>query len=594
MNKKITVLFLLITSFTFGQNKEVYTKIGDSLISQGKIKESIRYFEAEYQKYPKNEAVLRWLGYSYFANNDLNESENYYNKAIAVNPKCARCYVNIGKVYSMRNENEKAFEFFERAIEIDVNDASLYSDRAKLKEMNGNNLGALRDHNKALEMEPNCADCHYYRGLFNANSGLQDLAIIDFTKAIQLSSANFYTYFQRALVYTKQNRIEEALSDLNTAIGIDKNQSILFLTRGTIFSQLLEKEKALMDFSTAISLNKNNFEAYLKRATLYYEIEDLEASCTDYQTLKSFVETGKLKDEAFIKHINNTIQDYCDLSIPSYYYQRGIGLYNLKEYQKAVEIYHTGLVKFPENAMLLSFKGNAHMFLNEFEKSIELYQLSLKNKESFLNEIKINPRFADASEKEQRIYYSGYLASTYYSLAESNAYLNHFDEALNAINNAIELLPELKDLEMENYYNLRGHIYTMKNQYAKAIIDFDKALQINKNFATAYVNRAIAKTNSADNIKIQSISIGGNIKNQPIYINWVLPKNASLKKYEVKLQSVLNDCDMAINLDKNYGFGYYIRGQIKQLLRVEDYCLDILKAQELGIIVDDVLLDSCK
>jgi len=42
----------------------------------------------------------------------------------------------------------------------------------------------------------------------------------------------------------------------------------------------------------------------------------------------------------------------------------------LKKFDKALEIYDAGLTKFPNNAMLLSFRGNTHLELKDFKNAV--------------------------------------------------------------------------------------------------------------------------------------------------------------------------------------------------------------------------------
>ena len=593
MKTTLTIVLTFFVSFAFGQSEEAYQKISDSLLKIGQKDKLISYFDAELKKYPKNENVLRALGYAHIINNNLDLGEKYYVDALAVNPKCARCYLNIGRVFSLRGDNKKALEYFDKAVLTDPNDVVLYSNRGKLKEILGDKFGALSDHNKAIKMDPNNVDSYILRGIYNSKSGYPSLAISDLTKAIELSPESYYPYYHRASVYYDQKRFEEAFTDINEAIKKDSNQYILYTVRAAIFDLMQEYQKAVDDYSKAISINKNDYASYVNRALSYYGLEDLDASCTDYSTLKSLIEDGKIKDEAIIAQVNSAMQDICDASKPSYYFQRGVGYYNLKEYQKALNIYDVGLEKFPENAMMLSFKGNTYLVINEYEKALNYYTLSLKHKESIIEEIKVNPRFSGTSSERIADYYSGSLATIYLSMSECEINLGHFDKAFTNIEEGIKLSPTIEGFNREAYYNMRGYIYVTKRKYKRALNDFDKSISINKNYPLAYVNRAIAKVSSVEKIKFTSFSVHGNFKNQAMSIRWNSPTKSSFKKSEATLLSALSDCNTAIQIDDTFGFAFYIRGQIKQMLAKPDYCLDLLRAKELGVTVEAQLLKDC-
>ena len=322
-------------------------------------------------------------------------------------------------------------------------------------------------------------------------------------------------------------------------------------------------------------------------------MEDLDAACSDYEILTTLIENGSIKDQAIIKQVNAAVNDFCDSSRASYYYQRGVAYYNLKEYQKALNIYTEGLKYFPTNSMMLSFKGNAHLALLEFQDAIPPYTESLKNKDNFIDEIRINPRFTNASEDQIKSFCNAHLATTYYSLSECKVNTGKLEEALTDINIGLKYLPEGFNEESASYYNLRGNIYFINGKYEEAFADFDKAIQIKPNYSLAYLNRAIAKISLADKVEISSYTLNGNIGEQPLNLNWKFPNKNALKKSESKIISALSDCNMAIDGNENYAYAYYVRGQLKQILKFGGFCMDYFTAQELGFPVEEELLSNC-
>jgi tetratricopeptide (TPR) repeat protein len=592
--KTIFALLLIFTSgLTFGQAKDKYDQLYDSLIVLGEYDKIITIFEKELVKQPKSEEILRKLGFVNVLMNNLDQGEKYYLQALNVNPKCGRCYANLGRIYALREDNKKALEYFNKAVDTDPTDALLYANRAQMKEMMGDGFGASRDYDKVIDLDSTNSQYYVNRALYNSKAGYPSMALVDFERAIALSPTNANHYFDRASLYYEQRKLEEALIDMNKAIKLEDANYSFYIARGAIYAGKQQYEKSVIDYNKAISLNKTDYLTYLNRASSYYHLEQMDSSCTDYSFLKMQIDNGNVNNPIMIKEIMVSHQDICDPSKPSYYYQRGVGFYNLAEYEKSLAIYQEGLALFPNNAMILAFKGNTYLAINEYQKALDSYQLSLKNKENYLTEIKLNPRFSEASPETISSFYEGSIASTYYSIAECKVNLGDFDEALIDINTALKLVPNIQELNKETYFNLRGYIYLMKGKYDLAILDFDKSINVNKSFPLAYVNRAIAKVSIAEKVKISSYAIRGNLSNQPLNLNWNAPNKSSLKRSETNILSALADCNSAINIEENLGFAFYIRGQIKQMLGQGDACLDLLRAKELGLMVEAELLRNC-
>ncbi|AZI24832.1 tetratricopeptide repeat protein [Pedobacter sp. G11] len=597
MNVKLVTLMIIIgaciQNLSFAQSKSQYELHADSLLKIGALDKIIPYLNKELKQNPKSESLLRLLGFYHLQNNNLVEGEKYYRNALLINAKCARCYLNIARIYGAKNNEKEATAYIDKAVMTDPKDALIISNRGKLKEQFGDKFGALADHNKAIEMEPGSAEYYTSRGAYNANNGYENLAITDFNKAISLSPEAYDAYFYRGGVFYSQNRTDEALNDINSAISLNDKQAYFYNGRGAIYGNLGQFDKALADYTQSIKLDARAISAYLNRAKVYYELENLDAACNDYQRARQILIGQKLNDSAELKTIDEAIADFCDESKPSFYYQRGIAFYNLKAFDKALIQYEKGLEKFPKNAMILSFKGNAYLALMNYKNAFENYSAALENKESIMAEIKKNSRFVNASEADILSYYNSSLASIYFGIAECQHYSEDFENALTSINKAILLAPNLKELNIETYYNRRGLIYLATQKNNLALNDFNKSIQIKQDYAIAYVNRAVARMSMVDGGKQSASRLSIKSPNLPANVGWVFDQKSSIKKSENEFLAALADCNKAVELDKNLAYSYYVRGWIKQILGQKDYCIDILTAKKMGLEIDDRMLKSC-
>ena len=589
--KIIPLFFLLLLSCSTFAQQSNYVKTVDAFLLANEQKKVLPYLETQLKRNPKNEELLRLLGLHNLQSNNLTNAEKYYKEALAVNPKCARCDMNLGNVYALKNDFKTALNYLEKAVQTDPKDALILVTRGRLKEMLGDKFGALADFNAAIELEPKNADHYVQRGKYNLNSGYSSLALVDFNKAIAIAPNSYEGYYFRSSVYFGQNKYDDALKDVNKAIELAPKQEKLYISKGLIYDSLQDYEKTLATYNKAIELNPNYFLTYVNRSKTYYALENLDASCKDLQTAKRLINENNINAPELLNEIESELSDYCNDNKASYYYQRGIASYNLNKYSKAVDLYNLGLGKFPNHVMLLTFKGNALLALKENENALKNYQDALANQQALLAELKLARNLASASEADVQKAYKATLADIHFGIASAKANLNDFDEALAQINTAIQLKGEIKE-GLEIYYNLRGNIHLATANYELAQTDFTKSITLNGNYSFAYVNRAIAKGSLAEKSKISGYSLGGKVNNQPLQVTWETAKSGK-KKTESSIISAIEDCNTAIGMDKNFGFAYYVRGQLKQLLNQPDYCIDLLTAQKLGLQIEPGILKDC-
>lgn len=443
----------------------------------------------------------------------------------------------------------------------------------------------------ALKTNPKCARCYLNIGKIYGMQKEHKTAAEYIEKAIATDPNDAFIFATRAKYKQMKGDDSAALSDYNKAISLSPETAVYYIERGLYNAEKGNFTLAINDLNKAIALEPGNFISYINRSTIFYELENLDASCADYHTAKRLMEEQNITDPALNQKITDELEDFCNSEKANFYYQRGIACYNLEKYDEAIEFYNQGLKKFPKHALMLSFKGNALMLKGDCKAALVNYQLSLDNRANLRGEAIQNRKLKDASQAELENFYQATLASIYFSVAECHLNLAAYNEALAAINEALSILPKTSGLAEEIYYNLRGNVYLALARYEMALANFNKSIETNKNYALAYVNRAITKAGMFEKVKITTYTLVGKFSKQPLQLTF---SNKSVqKKYESEINSALADCDMAIKLDQQLGFAFYIRGQLKQLANQKDYCLDLLTAKTLGQTVSEAAIAGC-
>ena len=145
------------------------------------------------------------------------------------------------------------------------------------------------------------------------------------------------------------------------------------------------------------------------------------------------------------------------------------------------------------------------------------------------------------------------MAVSYYNRGNAYAKLKKHDKAIEDYNKAIELDPEYATA----YYN-RGNAYAKLKKYEKAIEDYNKAIELNPEYAMAYNNRG----NAYDELKKHEKAIED--YNKAIVLNpeYAMAYNNrgnaydGLKKYE----KAIEDYNKAIVLNPVFAMAYANRG----------------------------------
>ncbi len=594
MKKVFTVLLLLICLLdSYSQKKDSHEKWIDSLLKTNKQDFVENLLKEQLKDKKKQNYANRCLGYFYLNNKKYDLSEKYYQAELLSKPKCAECHYYLGRVYSRKKNVKKALLYLNKAVLLEPKNGYLYANRAKFKTEHNDKIGAQIDYDKAIEIDPNDADLYSLRAKYFFQERLLTLALIDCSKAININPKDFNNYLQRAQISFSQYKYDEALKDIEKAISLNPNQELSYNLRSIIYATQGDYFKANSDLEKAIELNPNEFMAFFMRSKIRYKAEDMNGSCEDLskslELLDLYDSDNNLKSE-----IEISIADYCKIAQPSYYFQRGIANYNMREFEKSIAIYSEGLEKFPKNSMTLSFRGNSYFETNQFEKAIADYELSNQNVANLILDMRLNPNYASMENSEFDKYVNGTLATNHLMSSKSKFALEKYEDALLEIENGIKIAPDLSEFGLENYYNVRGLILMALGENEKAIADFDKCLQIKVSLPIALINRAIAKINLKSQVKYRSSFITLNSPTAMYFGRWNLPLQSKIEYNITNLKEALQDCNQAIRENSEIGYAYYVRGAIKKLLENEDYCKDFKKAKSLDYQFDESILENCK
>lgn len=585
------LMFFLLSIQAFSQKDDSYELLINDLVEQGKQDQILQVLLEKEKSNPKDVELLRWIGYFYIEKNELNKAEAYYKKAVGLDLNCSRCYMNLGRIWALRSVEDEALKNLNTAIALNPTDSSAYLLRAQVKQYFGKGIMALSDFDEAIDLAPKNAQYRIERAKCNASLNLLPAAQRDYNKAIELEPENYLHYFERSNYYYTINDLKGSLSDIQKAIQLAPETGKLYNALGAVYMRMERPNDAFDAYSRSIDLSPENYLPYINRSDLNYQREDMEASCRD---LDSAIQLIRRTQEGLndLNYAEERFISFCDPETEGYYIQRGIAFYNLGKFEKSISWYDEGLKKFPENSMMHSFRGNSLFQLQRFDEAKEEYIFATSHHGNLEQEMMINPMYTSISKDSLKLYRWGFVAGNYQSLAEILLIQGNTTEALQMINEGLEMAPNLKDFPIDFMYNVRGNVFLVLGENKKALDDFNAAIDRNSRSALFYVNRAIAKFNLSTEQQTRSYQIRGEINSPNFYAQTSLPQK-KIKKPGNQITEALMDCNKAIDLDPELGYAYLIRGQLKIILGSGDHCMDLFTAKNLGMEVEEEVLKKC-
>lgn len=317
--------------------------------------------------------------------------------------------------------------------------------------------------------------------------------LIIFCSILILVSCNqksdYKALFKLAKEETKNRKYKEAIDLLDDVIKIKDDFDSAYVERAYNYLQIEKPERALENANRAIEIKFDNNRAYIIRGKIYGYMYDFENAMKDYTHIIKLgdpkYENEALKERAFILYTTNEIDKAInDFSVIiesdslSYetYVSRGIAKLRNDVYQKysdsiKIALTDTALYKDFFKYFNIAYSGNSHRSLMYDTRGAI---------QDFNKALKIKPDYDFGYFNRAKVYFLE---------------LNLLDKAIVDINKAIELNNN------SDYYVLRALIYKSLKETEKSLNDFNKAIELNPKNENAYMNRGHLKREQLDDIK---------------------------------------------------------------------------------------------
>ncbi len=168
--------------------------------------------------------------------------------------------------------------------------------------------------------------------------------------------------------------------------------------------------------------------------------------------------------------------------------------------------------------------------------------------------------------------------------------LGRLNESLSDMNDAIDIV--VSDRDRSRILTLRGLVYKDKKVFTKALEDFNRAIELEPQNATAYHDRGLLYDLKGDHIKAIA-DYSEAVVISPQLANAYYDRGLTYQVEEGDIDKAITDYSKVIELDPNHksaywnrAVAYYQKGDISRSRS------DAMRAKELGATVDEGLIEK--
>lgn len=541
---------------------EPYFLRGVAKYNLGDYQGAERDFSVSIMRHPMYSHAYHYRGVTRDLMLDYHNAIQDYNRALELDPFNADIYISRGATRLHMKSLINAIADFDQAIKFDANNPLAYLNRAIAKNLLKDHEGAIKDCNKAIKLDYFNTHAYLKRGVIKLEIEDYEGALEDFQQAIKLDPNDSYSYYNRAVSKIYLADTLGAVQDFNKVLYMDPYNALTYYNRALLKAQQKDFKGAIDDFNKVLMLNPDNIYTYYNRATVKHQLEDYEGAIEDYSraiTLFPDFAGAYLNRSSARASMNDPAGAQED-------YEKAIAIINVMNYtgtdtdlllQKYSDsTYFDDIIKFEADFGSVAATGGEvekpdisidieSCFIVQYFKDEELY-IQLKRGGHFV----------------EKLYNYPYRDNESLLVGITNQEIElTLDEAGKQLKIADSVIVYEPGSHRAFFY--KGMINGMVKNYNSSLAAYNRAINLEPEFALAYFNRANIVMEMEKNV-YQEETLTKNVT-----ITWGKAEPQQVKKTSKApdFNAVMKDLNKAIELEPEWSFAYFNRANMKIILK---------------------------
>ena len=474
--------------------------------------------------------------------NDYKNAVAEFDTALIINPENSNAYISRGIAKRYLDDLDGALSDMNSAVYNDFFNMEAIARRGMIELEREEYEAAMNDFNFALRMDKDNPLIYFNRAVAYLNLGDTTTALQDYEKVNNLDQRNALTYFNRAIIYSIREEYDVALALYNKVIEINPQNIYGYFNRGILYYKMQAWDEAEDDFSKVIELFPDFIDAWINRAVVKFEKNDIRGaeqdqyhakqimafvsedkanvdslysqySKMDYNKIitfesdfidgnrqKTFIQFSDVNIKprgSFIVNVTNKEKYYIDATLSQISESNSLNgkmafVTNDLFDQNRVSAINDSIINSVDSQSLKTFLSGIYNFeVFNYQRGENLFASLLDDPVlgvyaginlSVLQNLKAELVVTDKNY-DNSIYITQKRASEALIQAQEKP---DYQQSLNTLSNVMN-----KNKRNPYVWFNMGNIHLQMQEFEKAIDDYTKAIQYERNLAEAYYNRAL-------------------------------------------------------------------------------------------------------